>query len=172
MGQDYKGAVLEVYCGASERRLSPAAMVRKVPRVINASGAFFALETQKRHNLSPFYEIYCLTAIHGMIYLNCTGEIIMPSLFVRVERNVRLIMGGLALLTLVVLLLFKAQLIQFQPSFDAYGWYTVSAADHGIAYTLKADNEASCRARSLLTAATCLQGKSLNTDLVAQSRLP
>jgi len=96
----------------------------------------------------------------------------MPPLFVRIERHARLIMGVLAVLTLVVLLLFKAQLIQLQPSFDAYAWYTVSAADHGIAYTLKADNEAVCRARSLLTAATCLQGKSLNTDLVAHSRLP
>ena len=111
-------------------------------------------------------------AIRDTISYDCTVEIIMSSLFVRIERNARPIMGGPAFLTLVLPLWFKAQLIQFQPSFDAYRWYTVSAADHGIAYTLKADNEAACRTRSLLMAATCLQGKSLNTGLIAQSRLP
>jgi hypothetical protein len=106
-----------------------------------------------------------------MISLNCTGEIIMlPRLF-RIERKARLLMGGLALLTIVFLLLFKTQLIQSQPSFDTYGWYAVSKVNAGMTVTHKADSEAACRARSPLGAVTCLQGKSLNTEFFAHSRM-
>jgi hypothetical protein len=106
-----------------------------------------------------------------MIYLNCTEEIIMlPQLF-RIERKARLILAGLALLTIVFLLLFKTQLIQLQPSFDAYGWYTVSKVNAGMTVTHRADNENACRAESRLGAVTCLQGKSLNTEFFAQSRM-
>ena len=106
-----------------------------------------------------------------MIYINCTREIIMlPRLF-RIERKARLIMGGFALLTILSLLLFKTQLIQSQPSFDAYGWYTVSKVNAGMTVTHRADNESACRAESLLGAVTCLQGKSLNTEFFTQSRM-
>ena len=95
----------------------------------------------------------------------------MPPLLFRLERNARLILGGLAILTLAVLGLFKADLIQVQPTFDAYGWYTVSSVNNGIAVTHRADSEAACRAKSRLPAVTCLQGKSLNTELFTQSRM-
>lgn len=93
-----------------------------------------------------------------------------PYLF-RIERNARLVMGGLAFLTLVVLLLFKTQLIQFQPSFDAYGWYAVSTVNPGIAVTRRADSEAACRAKARFPAINCLQGKSLNAEFIARSRM-
>ncbi|MDB5759010.1 MAG: hypothetical protein JWM30_2299 [Burkholderia sp.] len=95
----------------------------------------------------------------------------MPTRLFRIERSARLFMGGLALLTLLFLLLLKTQLIQTQPSFDAYGWYAVSKVNAGMTVTHKADNEAACRAQSRLGAVTCLQGKSLNTEFFAQSRM-
>jgi hypothetical protein len=106
-----------------------------------------------------------------MIYLNCIGEIIMSPRLFRIERSARLFMGGLALLTLLFLLLFKTQLIQSQPSFDTYGWYAVSKVNAGMTVTHKADNEAACRAQSHLGSVTCLQGKSLNTEFFAKSRM-
>lgn len=93
-----------------------------------------------------------------------------PRLF-RIERKARLFMGGLALLTIVFLLLFKTQLIQSQPSFDTYGWYGVSKFNAGMTVTYRADNEAACRAQSRLGAVTCVQGKSLNPEFFAQSRM-
>lgn len=95
----------------------------------------------------------------------------MPPLLLRIERKARLVMGGLAVLTLVILLLFQAELIQSEPSFDAYGWYTVSTVNSGMKVTHRVDNEADCRAKSRLPAVTCLQGKSLNTELFASSRM-
>lgn len=112
----------------------------------------------------------CRTAIHGMIYLNCFGEIIMSSLIFRIERHVRLLMGSVAFLTIVVLLLFKSQLIQSQPSFDAYGWYTVSKLNEEMSVAHPAVDEATCRARSHRTGVTCLQGQSLNREFFAQAR--
>ena len=106
-----------------------------------------------------------------MIYLNCIGEIIMSSLLFRIERNARLLMGGLAVLTLAVLFLFKTHLIQSQPSFDAYGWYTVSKVNTGVSITHRADSEAACRVQSRHAGVTCLQGRSLNTELFTQSRM-
>ena len=91
--------------------------------------------------------------------------------FFRLERRARLLMGALAFLALAILLLFKTQLIQFQPSFDAYGWYTVSTVNPGVMVTHRVDDEAACRAGSRLPAVTCLQGKSLNTELFTQSRM-
>jgi len=127
--------------------------------------------TQKRHFYKTLAGICCGTAFHGMIYLNCKGEIIMPQRLSRLERPARLIMGGLAVLTLLALLLFKTELIQFQPSFDAYGWYTVSTVNSGVTGTRRADREDACRANSHLPAVSCLQGKSLNTELFVQSRM-
>ena len=106
-----------------------------------------------------------------MIYLNCIGEIIMPSSFCRIERHARLVMAGLALLALAVLLLFKTQLIQSRPSFDAYGWYEVSTVSAGLTLTRRADSEAACREKSRLPAVSCLQGKSLNTASFAPFRM-
>lgn len=94
----------------------------------------------------------------------------MSPLFFRIERNARLIMGGLALLTLVSLLLFKTRLIQFQPSFDAYGWYTVTTVDPGLTVTQETHNETTCRARSQVAGVTCLQGKSLNAEFFVATR--
>ena len=95
----------------------------------------------------------------------------MPTRLFRIERSARLFMGGLALLTLLVLLLFKTQLIQSQPSFDTYGWYAVSKVNAGMTVTHKAESEAACRAQSRLGAVTCLQGKSLNSAFSTQSRM-
>jgi hypothetical protein len=106
-----------------------------------------------------------------MIYLNCIEEIIMPPLLFRIERKARLLLGALAFLTLVALLLFRTQLIQFQPSFDAYGWYTVHTVNSAITITDRADDEASCRAKSRLPDISCLQGKSLNQEFFALSRV-
>ena len=92
-----------------------------------------------------------------------------PSLF-RIERHARLLMGGVACLTIVVLLLFNTQLIRSQPSFDAYGWYTVSKLNEEMSVAHHAENEASCRARSQRTGVTCLQGQSLNREFFAQAR--
>lgn len=105
-----------------------------------------------------------------MIYFNCTGEIIMSTFFFRIERTARVAMVGIALLTLAVLLLFKTQLVQSQPSFDAYGWYTVSKLDPEMSEAHAVENEAVCGARSQRTGVTCLQGKSLNVEFFAQSR--
>lgn len=104
-----------------------------------------------------------------MIYLYCIEEIIMPSLFFRIERLARFLTGGLALLTVVFLMLFKAQFIQSQPTFDAYGWYTVTRVDPDRTVTRRADDEASCRVRSRLAGVSCIQGKSLNAERFAQS---
>lgn len=106
-----------------------------------------------------------------MIYLNCTGEIIMSPRLFRIERKARLFMGGFALLTILFLLLVKTQLIQTQPSFDTYSWYAVSNVNAGMTVTHKADNEAACRVQSRLGTVTCLQGRSLNTAFFAQSRI-
>jgi hypothetical protein len=106
-----------------------------------------------------------------MMIFNCTKETIMLTRLFRLERRARLLMGALALLALAILLLFKTQLIQFQPSFDAYGWYTVSTVNPGVMVTHRADDEAACRAGSRLPAVTCLQGKSLNAELFAPSRM-
>ena len=95
----------------------------------------------------------------------------MPPLLFRIERKARFAMGAIAGLVLVLLLLSKAELIQLQPSFDAYGWYTVSTVNTGMKVTHRVDNEADCRAKSRLPAVTCLQGKSLNTELFASSSM-
>jgi hypothetical protein len=93
----------------------------------------------------------------------------MPPLLFRIERHARLAMGGLALLTLAGLLLFKTGLVQFQPSFAAYDWYTVGTVGQGMEVTHKADSEASCRAQSRLRNVTCVQGRSLNAQLFTTS---
>ncbi len=102
-----------------------------------------------------------------MIDFNCLEEIIMPTLLLRIERRARFLMGTLAFLTLLILLLLKTQLIQFQPSFDAYGWYAVDTGNHAIILTRRTDSESACRAR--VHPVSCLQGKSLNAQLLLSS---
>ena len=91
----------------------------------------------------------------------------MPNLFSRLERRVRYIMGGVACLTLLALVLFETKLIETQPSYDAYGWYTVNAVNPAMTVTRRMDNESACRESARLEAISCMQGKSLNTELVA-----
>jgi hypothetical protein len=94
-----------------------------------------------------------------------------PSLF-RIERNARLCMGGIAVLTIAVLMLFKTDLVRTQPSFDAYGWYTVSKLNPEMSIAQRMEDEAVCRARSQRTGVTCTQGKSLNKSFFAPSGAP
>jgi hypothetical protein len=102
-----------------------------------------------------------------MIDFNCLEEIIMPTLLLRIERRARFLMGALAFLTVLVLLLLKTQLIQLQPSFDAYGWYAVDTDNPAVILTRRADSESACRARASTQRISCQQGKSLNLQLLA-----
>ena len=95
----------------------------------------------------------------------------MLTLLFRIERRARFLMGALAFLTLLILLLLKAQLIQFQPSFDAYGWYAVNTGNPAVILTRRADSESACRARASVDPVSCLQGKSLNAQLLASTNL-
>jgi hypothetical protein len=95
----------------------------------------------------------------------------MPNLLFRLERRARLLMGGLACLTLLVLVLLKTGLVQTQPTYDAYGWYTVNAVNPAMTIARRMDNESSCRESARAGAISCMQGKSLNTELVASSML-
>ena len=110
-------------------------------------------------------------AVHGMIILTCTEEIIMPTLLFRIERRARLLMGAFAFATLVLLMLVQTDLIQLQPTYDAYGWYTANAVNTGLTVTRRVDSEAACRAQARLHALSCLQGRSLNSQLVADNKL-
>jgi hypothetical protein len=114
-------------------------------------------------------DYYCRVVIDGMISSNCNEEIIMSTLLSRIERRARLLMAALTFLTLVILMLFKMHLIQFQPSFDAYGWYTVDAVNTGLTVTRRVPSETVCRAQARLHQVSCLQGKSLNAQLLASN---
>lgn len=95
----------------------------------------------------------------------------MTNLFFRLERRARFLMGGVACLTLLALILFKTHLIDFQPSYDAYGWYTVNPMNQGMMIARRMESESDCRASALAQAIDCLQGKSLNAKLIsAQAR--
>ncbi len=91
----------------------------------------------------------------------------MPKLFFLFERRARFLMGGVALLTVLALVLFKTHLIELQPSYDAYGWYTVNDVNPAMTITRRMDNESVCRESARLEAIGCMQGKFLNTKLVA-----
>ena len=106
-----------------------------------------------------------------MVDFNCLEEIIMPTLLLRIERRARFLMGALAFLTLLILLLLKTQLIQFQPSFDAYGWYAVDTDNPAVILTHRADSESACRTHARVHPVSCLQGKSLNAQLLASSNV-
>lgn len=91
----------------------------------------------------------------------------MPTLFLRVERRARILMGALAFLTVLVLLLVKLQLVQFHPTYDAYGWYAVDTGNPTLVLMRRADSEAACRLRAHAYSVSCVQGKSLNAQLLA-----
>ncbi|MET0962308.1 MAG: hypothetical protein ABWY05_05745 [Noviherbaspirillum sp.] len=93
----------------------------------------------------------------------------MSTLLFRIERRARHLLGAIAFATLVVLMLFQAGLIQSQPAYDAYGWYTVDTVNAGLTVTRRADNEAACRAQERLHPVSCMQGRTLNASLVASS---
>jgi len=95
----------------------------------------------------------------------------MPALFYRIERRARFLMGGVAFLTFLILVLFKTHMIETQPSFDAYGWYTVSAVSSSVAVTRRAESEAACIELARAHSISCLQGKFLNADLAERSNL-
>jgi hypothetical protein len=80
-------------------------------------------------------------------------------------------MGGVAFLTLLILVLFKTHMIETQPSFDAYGWYTVSALNSSVAVTHRADSEAACIELARTHSISCLQGRFLNANLMERSNL-
>ena len=94
----------------------------------------------------------------------------MTNLFFRLERRARFLMGGVACLTLLALVLFNSHLIESQPSYDAYGWYTVNPMRQGLLIAHRMDNESACRASAVAQAINCMQGKSLNAELAASSR--
>jgi hypothetical protein len=78
-------------------------------------------------------------------------------------------MGGVACLTLLALVLFNSQLIESQPSYDAYGWYTVNPMRQGMLIARRTDSESACRESAVAQAINCMQGKSLNAALVGSS---
>lgn len=96
----------------------------------------------------------------------------MTNLFFRLERRARFLMGGVACLTLLALVLFNSQLIESQPSYDAYGWYTVNPLNQGVLIARRMDSESACRSSAVANAINCMQGKSLNAALVATPKTP
>ena len=80
-------------------------------------------------------------------------------------------MGGVAFLTFLILVLFKTHMIETQPSFDAYGWYTVSVVNSSVAVTRRAESEEACIELARTHSISCLQGKFLNADFVERSNL-
>jgi len=95
----------------------------------------------------------------------------MPALFYRLERRARFLMAGVAFLTFLILVLFKTHMIETQPSFDAYGWYTVNTVNSSVTVTRRAESEATCMELAHAHPISCVQGKFLNADLVARSSL-
>jgi hypothetical protein len=73
---------------------------------------------------------------------------------------------------LLALVLLNSQLIQSQPSYDAYGWYTVNPLNQGMLIARRMDSESACRESAVAQAINCMQGKSLNAALVATSKTP
>lgn len=96
----------------------------------------------------------------------------MTNLLFRLERRARFLMSGVACLTLLALVLLNSQLIESQPSYDAYGWYTVNPVNQGMLIARRMDSESACRASAVANAINCMQGKSLNAALVGSSNTP
>lgn len=94
----------------------------------------------------------------------------MTNLLFRLERRARFLMGGVACLTLLALVLFNSHLIESQPSYDAYGWYTVNPMRQGMMIARRMDSESACRESAVAHAISCMQGKALNAELVASSK--
>ncbi|MFL6715487.1 MAG: hypothetical protein ACJ8G3_03905 [Burkholderiaceae bacterium] len=67
-------------------------------------------------------------------------------------------------------MLFNSHLIQSQPSYDAYGWYTVNPMRQGMLIARRMDNESACRESAVAQAISCMQGKSLNAELIATAK--
>ena len=94
----------------------------------------------------------------------------MTNLLVRLERRARFLMGGVACLTLLALVLFNSHLIESQPSYDAYGWYTVNPMRQGLLLARRMDSESACRESAVALAISCMQGKSLNAELATAAK--
>jgi hypothetical protein len=94
----------------------------------------------------------------------------MSTFFLRLERRARFAMGGVACLTVLALVLFNSHLIESQPSYDAYGWYTVNPMSQGMIIARRMDSESACRESALAKAISCMQGKSLNAQLMPMSK--
>jgi hypothetical protein len=94
----------------------------------------------------------------------------MTNLLFRLERRARFLMGGVACLTLLALVLFNSHLIESQPSYDAYGWYTVNPMRQGMLIARRMDSESACRESAVAQAINYMQGKSLNAALVGSSK--
>jgi hypothetical protein len=94
----------------------------------------------------------------------------MTNLLFRLERRARFLMGGVACLTLLALVLFNSHLIESQPSYDAYGWYTVNPLRQGLLLARRMDSESACRESAVALAISCMQGKSLNAELATAAK--
>jgi hypothetical protein len=94
----------------------------------------------------------------------------MTNLLFRLERRARFLMGGVACLTLLALVLFNSHLIESQPSYDAYGWYTVNPMRQGLLLARRMDSESACRESAVALAISCMQGKSLNAELATAAK--
>ena len=68
----------------------------------------------------------------------------MPSLLFRLERRARLLTGGAACLTPLLLLLLNTKPLQLQPTCDAHG-YAVNAVNPAMTAVRRMDTESSCR---------------------------
>lgn len=87
----------------------------------------------------------------------------MPRFLSRHERRARYFMGLLAAFTAIVMLLFKADLVQTRASYDAYGWYSVTSRDT-FQTTKHYDTESACRAVEQAPKVVCRQGKMMNAS--------
>ena len=94
----------------------------------------------------------------------------MTDLLFRLERRARFLMGGVACFTLLALVLFNSHMIESQPSYDAYGWYTVDPISRGMVLARRMDSESACRQSALALSVSCMQGKSLNAQLAASAQ--
>jgi hypothetical protein len=87
----------------------------------------------------------------------------MPSFLSRHERLARYFMGLLAAFIAIVMLLSKADLVQTQSSYDAYGWYSVTSHDT-FQTTRHYDTESACRAIEQAPKVVCRQGRIMNAS--------
>lgn len=90
----------------------------------------------------------------------------MPVLLLRFERTARYLSGIFAALVLFAMFAFQMGWVRQQPSYDAFGWYTVMQHDQ-VQVVRQVESEAACRAREQAPRVLCRQGKVLNSSLVA-----